>query len=336
MAEVERSKGLHKVLYRLNAAEADSFGSLLAASFEEALAERVRGLPSHRDLVDYATRAGHRTRPIGCLLACAAVGGDWTRALDAAVGVEFVHKSSVVRDDIVDEDEVRSGQPAMHVVHGVPAAIATSDLLWSIGLKDVAALGEKYSLAITGTLHEMALGQLEDVAPSPDASAIDRRMLVEERKTGALSEFACRLGAMVGGGSTGQVESLSRYGRLLGTAFQVLNDVRNISGLEAGRSAASDVRLRRDTVVSAYARAAASPRDQELLEAIRKDPGELSTEQVQSARSAILASGASEFGEKTALRLMEEAHSELQDLPPSVAQKILASLTQDALLAYAF
>lgn len=316
--------------------KASSFAGLLNATFEEALAEFVRTLPSHRELVDYATRTGHRTRPVGCLLAADAVGGDWRDALDAAVAVELIHKSSVIRDDIADEDSVRSGQSAFHVEFGLPRAIAVSDLLWTVGLKQTLELPPPVAQSCVRALAEMAAGQLEDVAPSPDRGGIEDRRLVEERKTGVLAELACRLGALIGGGGPTQVDALASYGRNLGTAFQIFNDVRNLRGEEPERSAASDLRKRRDTILSAYAREVCEQGADDGLGGLARGHGDLPEDQVRPLQEAILSSGAADFGVHTAMELMEEARTELNSLHPSLARDILKSLTEDSLLSYAF
>ena len=323
-------------MYDKIGAQANSFAGLLNATFEEALAEFIRALPSHRGLVDYATRTGHRTRPVGCLLAADAVGGDWRDALDAAVAVELIHKSSVIRDDIADEDSVRSGQAAFHVKFGVPRAIAVSDLLWTLGLQQTLELPPPVAESCVRALAEMAAGQLEDVAPSLDRGRIEDRRLVEEQKTGVLAELACRLGALIGGGGTEQVAALARYGRNLGTAFQIFNDVRNLRGEEPERSAASDLRKRRDTILSAYARKMGEGEDDHGRGALAGGHGDLPEEEVRSLQETILSSGAADFGVRTAMELMEEARAQLSDLDPSLASDILKSLTEDALLSYAF
>lgn len=328
-------------MYDESAPKAHAFASSLRAGFEEALTEYVRRLPSHTELVEYAMKDGHRTRPVGCLLACAAVGGDWRLALDAAVAVELAHKSSVIRDDIVDCDEIRSGQPAFHVAFGIASAIAVSDLLWTLALQQISACGagsfaDDCLRAFANALHDMAAGQLEDVAPSQRSMSVEQRLVVEEQKTGALSELACRLGGMIGEGTSREIDALAHYGRKLGTAFQVLNDVRNLRGEEKARSAASDIRKRRDTVLSAHARSIVAPDVLEVLEGVRLGSGDLPDNQVGIVRAMMLSSGAPGFGEEVAERLMAGARTELDDLPPTIAREILESLAREVLLAYAF
>lgn len=312
------------------------FAGRLSLTFEEALTDLVKGLDSHTDLVHYAVRAGHRTRPVGCLLATSAVGGDWRAAINAALAVELIHKSSVIRDDIVDEDVARSGQPALHVAYGLPRAIAVSDLLWTLALQLVPSSPIDLQRTCGDALYKMASGQLEDVAPSVHRQDLEQRRLVEEQKTGVLSELACRFGALIGGGSPLKVEALSKYGRNLGTAFQILNDVRNLRGEEGERRPASDIWNRRTTVLAAYAREAASPEQRVRLDTLTDGSGDLSADEVESLRETILAAGAAEFGERTASALMEEARGELAVLDGSTAKDVLVSLTQDALLTYAF
>lgn len=310
----------------------------MRSGFDQALARFLDGVVSHRALVEYAVRGGHRTRPVGCLLACAAVGGDWSDALEVAVGVELIHKSSVIRDDIVDGDRVRSGQPALHAVHGVASAIAVSDVLWTLALQQIWSgapreVANDCLLASSDVLRDMAAGQLEDVAPSAARRSTEDRLFVEEQKTGSLSELACRLGAMVGGGSSGEVEALARYGRKLGTAFQVINDVRNLSGSEAARTTASDVRNGRDTVLSAHVREVAAP---EALTTFGLSARDATDSQTERVRETLIASGAVDFGEALAARLLAAAGDELGVLPPTIASTILASLTRGVLRDYAF
>jgi geranylgeranyl diphosphate synthase, type I len=319
---------------------AGAYAADLTAAFEQALQLFLAELPGHRPLVEYAVLGGHRTRPIGCLLACGAVGGDWRTSLDAAVGIELLHKSSVIRDDIADGDEVRSGQPAFHAVHGTAKAIAVSDLLWTYGLERIAGgapapTAAECLRAATAVLHEMANGQLEDICPSPGRRATEDRLLVDERKTGSLSGLACRLGAIIGGGSPAEVAGLTRYGRKIGTAFQVLNDVRNLTGEETSRIAASDVRKGRDTVLSAHVREQGGRRAPLTLVS-NGGPDDLSDAEVEAVRADLLAARAAEFGEALCSQLLDEARAQLKILAPGPATAILDALTRGVLREHAF
>jgi geranylgeranyl diphosphate synthase type I len=254
------------------------------------------------------------------------VNGAWVEALDAAVGIEFVHKASLIHDDVVDDDGARSGRPPFHVAHGVAAAVAVSDLLLMVGLQRIAEgvpapLSGLCLARTSAVLAEMAAGQLEDVFPSGKLAAEEDRLLVEERKTGSLIGLSCRLGAIVGGGTPDEVECLTRYGRKLGTAIQVLNDVKNLTGSEVERVAGSDVLSGRETVLVAHARAAFALHAPVL--------GRVALEE---SRSRMLDVGLAEYGESLALRLMTEARAELSRLPDTAALDFLTALTRDSSL----
>jgi geranylgeranyl diphosphate synthase type I len=315
-------------------AGAAAYAASLAAGFEAGLREWMEGIETHSGLLDYAVRSGHRTRPVGCLLACEAVGGDWRDALPMAVGVELLHKSSVIRDDIVDEDANRSGQPSFHVAHGLSAAVVISDVLWSRGLSHIAngtseGVADSCLRAAAEALCEMAAGQLEDALPSQSRMGAQDRLLVNEQKTGSLAGLACQLGAIVGGGTTEEIATLTRYGRKIGTAFQVLNDVRNLSGEENARLPASDIRARRDTVLTAFGREAGALGGPPVTRGLSHD-------EVEETRSRLTASGALKYGDDLAARLLDEARHALVSLRRTPASEILESLTRGVLRDHAF
>jgi len=324
-------------MYDLHEPAARQLAAQMMRSVEAALTLYAEGALGHNELLQYAIQSGHRTRPAGCLLACAATGGEWQAALDGAVAVELIHKSSNIRDDVADGDRARSGHPAFHVAYGLEAALGVSDVLWSSALKIVQRLPEAVRdtclAATTSMLSEMAAAQLEDVCPSPQNGSVKDRLAVAEAKTGAISGLACRLGAILGGGDKTVCDALDHYGRNLGTAFQLLNDDRNLRGEEKLRVAGSDLQKGRDTVLTAYARACGAIPDGEFPP---QPPNDLTEEAASELRALVLASGAPEAAKRMAAELLTTARSHLTRLRPSLARNILESLTRDALVVYAF
>jgi geranylgeranyl pyrophosphate synthase len=255
--------------------------------------------------------------------------------MQAAIAVELVHKSSVIHDDIADDDAMRSGQRAVHTQFGIPVALALSDRLWSdafhlIGNAFDSEMSSRCLRGLTEAVREMAVGQLEDISPSPQLADLDSRLLVNERKTGVLAEVACWLGAVIGGADSSRADALGRYGRCLGTAFQVLNDVRNLRGVEDARPAATDIRHGRETVLAAYVCNGASGF---VGDRPRKDR---SGGDLDGLRRVMIDAGADDFGEDLAADLMCQARVQLDQLEPSPARDVLAALTADALLSFAF
>jgi geranylgeranyl pyrophosphate synthase len=321
--------------YDLASADTPAPIARLRTAIDAALACAVRELPDHHEVFDYALSAGHRARPLACLLSCAAADGSWQDAMGAAVGIEFIHKASVARDDIADGDERRGGQEALHVRFGVPVALAASDVLWTAGVKRLTYAtrpARQHQVLETSMqmLGEMALGQLEDVAPSATQRTVAARVLVNERKTGALTELACRAGAIVASAPATTTDALAKYGRNVGTAFQVVNDVRNVQGREADRPVASDIRAGRDTVVTAVAR---SPQGA-VTPILGPHDGEDSATRLHAE---VLASGSVARCQALAAELLADARRELAILPASPAREILGSLARGELFEiYAF
>src|SRR5262245_35158809 len=218
--------------------------------------------PDRADLIEDALAGGNRTRPVLCLLSYAAVGGRARDARPVALAVELGHKASVLRDDIEDGDTVRRGRPTFHAQHGIPLAVAVSDLLWTASLTTVANARmparerRKCMNLFIETFHDMARGQFHDVAVQVMSGHPPRRRArVDGLKTGSLSALAFTVGAIAGGGRHGEVEALTRFGYSLGTAFQLVNDVNNLLGNEmvTGRPAGTDIQQGRYTPLVAYA-----------------------------------------------------------------------------------
>jgi len=182
---------------------------------------------------------GKRLRPLLVMLAADAAGEE---ALDgegaqgvvrAAVAVELVHSATLVHDDIVDGAGLRRGQPTVSAVAGRHAALATGDLLFSRAFAELALNGsipQLRALSIASSaLAEGELLQRED-AYAYDVP-VDRYLRRCELKTAALFEAACRMGALAGPGSPESLaEDLGRFARRIGLAFQILDDVLDVSG----------------------------------------------------------------------------------------------------------
>ncbi len=176
---------------------------------------------------------GKRVRPLLCLAACHSVSGDWQRALPAACAVELIHAYSLIHDDLpaLDNDDWRRGKPSSHKQFGEAMAILAGDGLQSLAFQVVAEHGPLSLLQelaeATGPLG-MCGGQVLDMhheARSPEAI-----LHVYRLKTGALIRAAIRMGAQVGGASPHQLQALTTYAESLGQAFQVVDDLLDLTG----------------------------------------------------------------------------------------------------------
>jgi len=206
----------------------------LLALFEGALEAHLATLVDWPALLVESCRyalgtGGKRVRPLLCLMAAEAAGGDPRAALPIALGLELVHTYSLVHDDLpsMDDDDVRRGQPTCHIRFGEAHAILTGDALLTEAFAVVGASGRADLCALLAQAAGgagMVAGQVLDIAPGPVA---DRAALedLHRRKTGALLRCAALGGARAVGAPADVASHLTRYGEAVGLLFQLIDDL---------------------------------------------------------------------------------------------------------------
>jgi geranylgeranyl pyrophosphate synthase len=172
---------------------------------------------------------GKRLRPLLVLL-CAGPEGE-ERALRAATAVELVHMATLVHDDVLDDADLRRGQPTVAARSGRGRATATGDLLFSRAFAELgAAGGERQVELLSAASVALALGELGQRRDAYDTTIdVDRYLERCGYKTARLFECACLIGRAGSDGAVGQAE-LSVFGREIGLAFQLLDDVLDVTG----------------------------------------------------------------------------------------------------------
>ena len=233
------------------------------------------------DAIRYALQGeGKRLRAILVLSAYRAAGGQGDASALAAA-VEVVHAYSLVHDDLpcMDDDDMRRGRPTVHKVHGVPAATAAGMAMVPLAARAAdeaaAALGlDRATRAeIVRTLMRasgaggMIGGQLLDLEGeglSLDLAQLER---IHRCKTGALIEAAMRLGGLAAGAPVAQQEAFGRYGASIGLAFQIADDVLDITATtdQLGKTAGKDVAFRKSTYPALLGIAGAKARAESLV-----------------------------------------------------------------------
>ncbi len=183
---------------------------------------------------------GKRIRPALAMAACRAVGGDDERTLPFGAAIEMVHTYSLIHDDLpaMDDDDLRRGRPTSHVVYGEAMAILTGDALLTHALETLlrdlqppeVCRRAAYELTHAAGAHGMVAGQVEDMGVTDAHPDEETLMRIQGGKTAALLRAACRGGAIVGEGSDDDIEALGRYGTHLGYAFQMIDDVLDVTG----------------------------------------------------------------------------------------------------------
>ena len=187
-----------------------------------------------------SANTGKRIRPALTLLCCEASGGSRERALPAAAAIELLHNFSLIHDDIEDRDELRRGRPTLWKIWGEARAINAGDAMFAlahIALLNTAARGAPADQVLRAlrtfdeTCVALTTGQHMDIEfeQRSDVTAANYLAMIEG-KTAALIRAACEIGAIVAGADDERAAQLGEFGRWLGIAFQVQDDVLGIWG----------------------------------------------------------------------------------------------------------
>ncbi len=206
---------------------------------------------------------GKRLRPILALAGAEAVGGDARAVLPFAAAVELVHTYSLIHDDLpaMDDDDLRRGRPTSHKVFGEATAILAGDALLTEAFSLMTSpeatrpfppedvLWAVRGLAEAAGRRGMILGQAMDISSEGERPPLERLEELHRRKTGDLLLFPILLGARLGGADREETEALERYGRAVGLAFQIADDLLDIEGDAAvlGKNPGSDEAARKAT-----------------------------------------------------------------------------------------
>ncbi len=210
--------------------------------------------------------AGKRVRPALVLGCYRAVGGRHPAIARLATAVEIIHTYSLVHDDLpcMDDDARRRGRPTTHVVFDPPTATRVGYLLVPVAIEVLCESNRELGVSdathqsIARTLLEasgiqgMVGGQWLDLAAEGRSLVADDLTAIHARKTGALIEAACKVGGLAAGATDSVIEALGGYGREIGLAFQVADDVLDATATTAqlGKTAGRDASLRKSTYVS--------------------------------------------------------------------------------------
>ncbi len=217
---------------------------------------------------------GKRFRPMLTLLAAHLGRGVTDEAVAAAAAVELTHLASLYHDDVMDEADVRRGVPSANAAYGNSTAILVGDLLFGTASSIVADLGAEAVKIQAETFVRLCAGQIRDARPAPDgADPVSYYLGVLADKTGVLIATAARYGAMFSGCDAAAASILQEYGERVGVAFQLADDLLDVTGEGAlsGKELGTDLREGVATLPVLYVRQTSAPEDARLLELLRGD-----------------------------------------------------------------
>ncbi|MFT4186345.1 MAG: polyprenyl synthetase family protein [Micrococcaceae bacterium] len=189
---------------------------------------------------------GKRVRPMLTIL-CSKFGKNFKEknVIDAAVAVELTHLASLYHDDVMDSAELRRGTKTAHTLWGNNAAILTGDILFAKASIIVSALGGEALGLQARTFERLCLGQLhETVGPQAEEDPYEHYLQVMSDKTSSLIAMASEFGAMFSGVNKGTREILRQYGEKVGTAFQLADDIIDVTSTkkQSGKNTGTDLR----------------------------------------------------------------------------------------------
>ena len=207
---------------------------------------------------------GKRLRPVLAMAAAEACGADPAVALPGGCAVECIHTFSLIHDDLpcMDDDDLRRGQPTCHVVYGDAVALLAGDALQALAFEILAQAPKtrRYSaadtvaeLAVTSGSRQLVGGQVLDLEGEGNAKLTKQQLrAVHERKTAALLTTSLRLGAMAANATPRKLDALTAFGKNLGLAFQVIDDILDVTATteKLGKTAGKDQAVDKSTYPS--------------------------------------------------------------------------------------
>ncbi len=239
---------------------------LVEAAFDTFIPAAEGDFDRHIEAMRYSLLAGgKRVRPILCLAAARAVAGDAIDdrdVLPVACALECIHTYSLIHDDLpaMDNDELRRGKATNHVLFGEAAAILAGDglLTWAFDLlsnPEHGTLSAGKKLAVTHCIaraagsYGMVGGQALDIATENSTFPFETLQTIHKSKTGALITASVVSGGICGGADPEKLRSLESYGRQIGLAFQIVDDLLNVTATteQLGKAAGSDAELGKAT-----------------------------------------------------------------------------------------
>jgi geranylgeranyl diphosphate synthase type I len=312
-----------------------------ASRVDDFILSMLQGKP--RDLYQasshYVKSGGKRLRPFMVIRSCEMLGGKMEQALPVAAAVEMVHNFTLVHDDIMDNDELRHNVPTVHRYYGLPLAILAGDVLFSKAFQAVAEYGRKAGLPgeivseIVSKLSQSCIGvsegQAQDVsmASSPKFSSETHYIDMIRKKTAVLFSLSCELGAMCAFARKADVENLAGFGRNIGIAFQIVDDLIGVAGDPkiTKKPVGNDIREGKKTlpILLAIKKARGDDKDKILHVFGSKSA---STAEVRAAASVLTRMGVDDEVRKMARFYASKATNALRGYQESKAKNALLSL----------
>ncbi|HKX65769.1 MAG TPA: polyprenyl synthetase family protein [Intrasporangium sp.] len=294
---------------------------------------------------EYLDRGGKGLRPALCLATCSAFGGDVEKALPSAAAIELLHTAFLVHDDVEDDSDLRRGEPTLHRKYGPALAINAGDGLAVVALgalrDNERALGRRLAARVWSEFDFMARQTVDGQARElgwrrdgrTDLTPDDYLDLIMKKTCWYTTLLPLRVGALVGSRGALDLEPMLRFGFYLGAAFQIRDDVLNLTGSEAvyGKETLGDLREGKRTLMLIHLLAAASPSDRrQVVGYLALDPSQRSSEVAEHIMTLMDDHGSVAFADEFARGIARAAGVAFEEAfaaaPDSPARRFIREL----------
>jgi len=297
-------------------------------SLEDLVLQKMSDIeaPAMKLAKDILLAGGKRFRPILALLAFDAAGGkDQDMIMDLALASEIIHTATLVHDDIYDQSKTRRGMPTLHVSHGISHAIIAGDYLFVLGF----GLGGKYDNIVVEkmakTCANIASGELLQFEHIGNLSTTpeDYYSIVDGKTAGPFAT-ACSCAGIIAGSSAAIIESLDNFGIELGRAFQLVDDLLDLTGEPSmGKPKGTDVHDGKMTLPIIHALTILHGVEREQLADILNN---FSNDRWQELTELLVKSGSLEYTKQLIINHVDRALKHLDSLPDTNAKSMMCEI----------
>jgi octaprenyl-diphosphate synthase len=283
-------------------------------------------------IAEYIISAGgKRIRPVLVLLLANAYGYRGTAHHELAAVVEFIHTATLLHDDVVDESSMRRGRQTANALFGNAASVLVGDFLYSRAFQMMVGLDSMRIMQIlSDATNVIAEGEVLQLLNMHDPDVTEASyLLVIRSKTAKLFEAAAELGALIAGANDAQIAAAGEYGRSLGTAFQLIDDVLDYAGdaAEIGKNLGDDLREGKPTLPLIWLMEHGTQEQRELVRSCIEQGDEA---QFDAVLAAVTSSGALDYTRAQAEQAALRASEAIAGLPDSVFKNSLLQLSSFA------
>ena len=275
---------------------------------------------------------GKRIRPLLAVLSARALGYQGDAHTTAAAFIEFIHTATLLHDDVVDESDMRRGKATANAAFGNAASVLVGDFIYTRSFQMMTELGSMKILQLmSNSVNVIAEGEVQQLMNCNDPDTTEESyMQVIYSKTARLFEAATQIGAILNDASAETELAMQNYGKFLGTAFQLIDDVMDYTsdGDEMGKNVGDDLAEGKPTLPLLYAMQNGTPEQASMIrEAIEKANG---MERLNDILAAMDETGSLEYTRQKAYEEADKAIAELSVLPESPYKEALVALAHMA------